>query len=108
MLIGISKRILQLFPLDRHAERSLALMKVDPGDPVETPIWDRFRDIVATSAGEESEQPFEQMERQPFYDRVKRAYAVVATGESALYANLILRKGVARLIPDVIRTPTNL
>ena len=34
------------------------------------------------------------IERFAFYDRAKTAYAVVATGEKALYANIILKKGV--------------
>ena len=34
------------------------------------------------------------MERFSFYERAKKAYAVVATGESALYANILLKKRV--------------
>lgn len=84
--------ILSLLPVDTNAKHAFAVMKVDPGDPAETPIWERFRAIASEKAG--SDKPFEQMERQAFYDRVKNAYAVVATSESALYANLIIRKGV--------------
>ena len=36
----------------------------------------------------------EQIERFAFYERAKKAYAVVMTGENALYANVILKKGV--------------
>ncbi|WP_123041557.1 RbsD/FucU family protein [Cohnella candidum] len=84
--------ILTLFPADTSSDRAFAVMQVDPGDPVDTPIWERFCEIAAARTG--SEKPFEQMERHEFYARVKNAYAVVATGESALYANLIIRKGV--------------
>lgn len=38
--------ILPLFPLDSYVERPVSLMAVMPGDNVETPIWDRYRDIV--------------------------------------------------------------
>ncbi len=83
--------ILQLFPLDTYA-KSVYLMEVVPGDPVETPIWDEYKKIVAKY--DEKATDFENIERFAFYERAKKAYAVVATGESALYANIILKKGV--------------
>ena len=43
---------------------------------------------------EEGEKNIELVERFAFYDRAKKAYAVVATGETAIYANIILKKGV--------------
>ncbi|MFS0723193.1 L-fucose mutarotase [Paenibacillus sp. 1P07SE] len=84
--------ILTLFPLDPYAERAVALMEVVSGDPVETPIWETYRQIVARHEPEHSD--FEHVERFAFYERAKRAYAIVATGEGALYANIILKKGV--------------
>jgi len=84
--------ILRLFPLDQYVAKPAALMQVTPGDPVETPIWATYGDIVARHAGLDA--PFEEMERFAFYERAKKAYAIVATGEAALYANLILKKGV--------------
>lgn len=84
--------ILQLFPLDQYVEKPAALMQVVPGDTVETPIWEQYRSIIEQRTG--SSEPFEQVERFGFYERAKQAYAVIATGESALYANLILKKGV--------------
>ena len=69
-------------------------MQVVPGDPVGTPpVWEKYRAIV------EKYEPgtrFEQIERFAFYERAKKAYAVVATGEGALYANIILKKGVVK------------
>ena len=59
---------------------------------METPIWDEYAKIIKTSTDEE----IEQIERFAFYDRAKDAYAVVMTGESALYANVILKKGVVK------------
>lgn len=86
--------ILQLLPLDPYVERPAALMQVVPGDTVETPIWGTYGDIIRARTG--LAQPFEEVERFAFYERAKRAYAVVATGEGALYANLILKKGVVQ------------
>ncbi len=81
--------MLKLFPLDTYAKPVYIMEKV-PGDTVETPIWDEYRKIVKPYTDEE----LEQVERFEFYERAKKAYAVVMTGESALYANIILKKGV--------------
>jgi L-fucose mutarotase len=86
--------ILKLFPLDSYVERPAALMQVVPGDTVETPIWETYRSIIRKHTG--IEEPFEEVERFAFYERANRAYAIVATGESALYANVILKKGVVK------------
>lgn len=85
--------ILSLMPLDSYVERPVALMEITPGDPYVPEIWETYRQVLARH-----EQPdhckIENMERSAFYERAKKAYAVVATGETALYANLILKKGV--------------
>lgn len=85
--------ILPLFPLDTYVEHPASLMAVMVGDPVKTPIWDRYREIIALHAAKNA-SPFEQVERFAFYERTRKAYAVVSTGEGALYGNIILRKGV--------------
>jgi L-fucose mutarotase len=51
-----------------------------------------YKDIVRKHEPENNK--FENIERFAFYERAKKAYAVVATGEKALYANIILKKGV--------------
>jgi len=84
--------ILQLMPLDSYVEKPAALMQVVPGDAVETPIWETYRAIIERRTG--IREPFEEVERFAFYDRARRAYAIVATGEGALYANVIVKKGV--------------
>jgi len=84
--------ILQLFPLDTFVERPVALMAVVPGHNYQPTIWDEYRRIIQASG--ELFTDFEYVERFAFYERSKKAFAVLATGESALYANLILKKGV--------------
>ncbi|MEJ8305058.1 L-fucose mutarotase [Saccharibacillus sacchari] len=83
--------ILELLPLDPYAEHQAALMSVVPGDPVVPTVWDTYRGIVA-SHDASATLAFE--ERFAFYGRAKSAYAVVMTGEEALYGNIILKKGV--------------
>ena len=81
--------VLKLLPLDTY-EKPLYLMEKVPGDNVETPIWDEYRDI----AKKYTDAEFGSIERFAFYERAKSAYAVISTGEEALYANILLKKGV--------------
>ena len=90
---SLLEAILQFLPLDTFVDRPAAVMQpVDPGMP-EPPIWEEFRHRLAAGTG--SQVVLETVERFAFYDRARAAYAIVATGETALYANLILKKGVA-------------
>ncbi len=84
--------VLKFFPLDIYVENAAGLMEVVPGDSTKPTIWDTYRKIL-TKSGEKFSD-FEFIERFEFYERAKKAYAVVATSESALYANIILTKGV--------------
>lgn len=85
--------ILQLFPLDTYVEHPVNLMEVMPGDNVETPIWDTYKEIVS-KYDSRGAAAFGNIERFAFYDEAKTVYAIIATGESALYANIMLQKGV--------------
>lgn len=85
--------ILQVFPLDTYVEKPVNLMEVMPGDTVETPIWDVYKEIIAKYDNRGAEA-VGNIERFKFYDEAKEAYAIIATGESALYANVMLQKGV--------------
>ena len=89
----ILEAILELFPLDTYVEHPVNLMQVMPGDTVETPIWDVYQEIVSRF-DDRKEKAIGQIERFAFYEEAKKAYAIIATGESALYANILLQKGV--------------
>lgn len=84
--------ILQLFPLDTYTEKPVGLMEVVKGDNVETPIWDAYEDIL--NKHEPAHHDIEYIERFDFYERAKGAYLIISTGEKALYANILLKKGV--------------
>lgn len=85
--------ILQVFPLDTYVEKPVSLMEVMSGDPVETPIWNVYKDIIK-KYDQRGDNTIGEIERFKFYDEAKTAYAIIATGESALYANIMLQKGV--------------
>lgn len=85
--------ILEVFPLDTYEEHPVNLMEVMPGDNVETPIWKTYEEIVAKH-DQRGASAIGNIERFKFYDEAKKVYAIIATGESALYANIMLQKGV--------------
>ena len=84
--------ILQVIPLDTYVDKPMNLMEVMPGDPVKTPIWDTYKEIVAKH-DERGAACVGNIERFQFYEEAKKAYAIIATGESAVYANVMLQKG---------------
>ncbi len=83
--------VLTLLPLDTYVESPFMLMQVTPGDSVVPVIWDEYRKIADNH---QENVKFSEIERFAFYERARNAYAVIATGEKALYANVILKKGV--------------
>ena len=84
--------ILDLFPLDTFVEAPVTLMAAVPGTVEgEPPIWAEFRRIVEEK---EPGKQFRFVERFDFYEQAKNAYATVQTGEQALYACIILKKGI--------------
>ncbi|ANE48526.1 fucose isomerase [Paenibacillus swuensis] len=89
-LPDLLKAVLSLMPLDTYTDSPIALMSVVPGDLAETTIWHKYRCII----DQETTSPIDYLERYAFYERAKKAYAIVATGERALYANIILKKGI--------------
>ena len=84
--------ITMLFPLDTFVDAPVALMEVVPGDTTVPKIWNTYEQIIANRAGMDTKIEF--VERFAFYERAKQAYCIIATGEAALYANVILKKGV--------------
>lgn len=90
----ILEAILQVFPLDTYVDRPVSLMEKVPGDTVETPIWEEFVNVLSNNnSGRDS---IEFVERFKFYDKAKEAYLIIATSEAALYANILLQKGVVK------------
>ena len=89
----ILKSVLELFPLDSYVDEQVLLMEVVPGDDYKPLIWDQYKSILIAS-GESFSIGY--LDRFAFYDRAKKSYAIIATGEEALYANIILKKGVVK------------
>lgn len=85
--------VLRLIPLDRYTEKPVALMQVVKGDSCPEPqIWKTYEEIL--NKYEPDHHAIEMTERFAFYERAKNAYLIIATGETAIYANVLLKKGV--------------
>jgi len=84
--------ILTLFPLDTYVTHPVTLMEVVPGDPAPT-IWHIYNNIIDKHS---PQAEIAHIDRFAFYERARNAYAVIATTEAALYANIILCKGVVK------------
>lgn len=87
--------VLQVFPLDTYTDKPVNLMELMPQDvgKVNAAIWDTYKEIVsrydlrgADAVGN--------IERFAFYEEAKKVYCIIATGETAIYANVMLQKGV--------------
>ena len=88
----VLKAILALFPLDIYVESPVSLMQVAPGDPTVPKIQETIRSLV--KVWDQRPAAVGLVERFAFYEKAKNAYAIVSTGETALYACVILKKGV--------------
>lgn len=84
--------ILELFPLDtKYSDEQVFYMEVVPGDQYKPTIWEDYKKIINKH---DDKAKVGYIERFAFYERAKKAYAVIHTSETALYANIILKKGV--------------
>ncbi|CAL8390451.1 unnamed protein product [Arctogadus glacialis] len=87
--------ILKLFPLDTSDSSPaavMALVEADVRSGLEVPVWGRYSHLVNQVLQEP--KSLEQVEISAFYQRAKKAFAVIATGETSHYGNLILKKGI--------------
>ncbi|MGL4463796.1 MAG: RbsD/FucU family protein [Planctomycetia bacterium] len=90
-VVPLLTAVLTLFPLDRFTPHPAAVMRrVDAPDD-DAPIWAEYVRVLQEAEGRSI--ALERVERFAFYERAKRAFAVVATGDVAMYANLLLAKG---------------
>lgn len=89
--------ILPLFPLDEYVETPLFMMEPVPGDTFDPGLEARYRRMAARFVP--AEPPIGKIERFAFYERARGAFAVVMTGDTAKYSNLILKKGVTPVSP---------
>jgi L-fucose mutarotase len=93
---ALLEAILTMMPLDRYTDEPAMVMDVDVRDKgLKIPIHDEYRAIVAKYDAR-GEKVVAQYERFAFYKKADGCSVIVQTGEEALYANIILQKGVIK------------
>jgi len=93
-IVEILDAILRFFPLDTYVENPTVFMAVTPGDPYVPAIWDAYREVGTKHEPKGLREI--SISRFDFYERGKACHACIATSEGALYANVILKKGVVK------------
>lgn len=91
--VELLEQIIKLIPLDTYAEWNVAYMQHCEGDEYPA-ITDKYTDILVEEEG--NAVKVKRFERFSFYEQAKKSRFVLATGEGALYANIILKKGVVK------------
>ena len=81
--------VLKLIELDQYVEKPVMLMAPVPGDSLDAGFMSELKDILGKDYSR-----IDQIERFAFYERTQKAFAVVVTGESRVYGNIIVKKGV--------------
>ncbi len=90
--------ILPLFALDEYVDSPVMMMAAVPGDELDPSVEADYR--AAIDRYWPATPPIERIERFAFYERTREAFAVVMTGETAKYGNVILKKGVTPIEPE--------
>ena len=83
------KGIAPLFEFDAYVDAPLIMMQVVPGDTLDPQVEENYLTAIKNAIG---------IERFAFYERAKQAYAVVISGETAKYGNIIIKKGVTPVL----------
>lgn len=88
----VLEAVLQLLPLDNYADNFVLMEKMECDKDMDIPVWKEYDRIAA--AGDPHYSGMTHIDRFEFYERTKKAYAVIATSETAQYANILLKKGL--------------
>jgi L-fucose mutarotase len=84
--------ILPLFELDSYVEAPVVMMAAVPGDQLDPSVEASYRQAIDRHAP--ATPPIDRIERFAFYERARKAFVIVMTGETAKYGNVLLKKGV--------------
>lgn len=87
--------VMSLIPLDTYSDPNFILMRLMECDEgkINPVIWEEYKTVAHNH---DDNLKIGNIDRFEFYERAQKAYAVIATGEEAVYANIILKKGVIK------------
>ncbi len=88
----VLEAVLKLLPLDTYADNFVLMQKMECDKNMEIPVWKDYERIAAV--GDKGFSKLTYIDRFEFYERAKKAYAIIATSETAQYANILLKKGL--------------
>ncbi|MFA6404068.1 MAG: L-fucose mutarotase [Salinivirgaceae bacterium] len=88
--------ILPLFELDAYVPKPLTMMSAVEGDTLDPSVEEAYMKAIRKSNPKVA--PIDRIDRYAFYEKAKGAFAVVMTGETAKYGNILLKKGVTPII----------
>ncbi len=88
----VLEAVLKLLPLDSYTDNFVLMEKMDCDKDMDIPVWKDYERIAA--AGDKGFSKMTHIDRFEFYERAKKAYAIIATSETAQYANILLKKGL--------------
>ena len=93
--VKMLEAVLSLIPLDTYSDPNMVLMELMDCDKgkINPTIWEEYQKVAET---EDSNVKTGHIDRFEFYERAKKAYAVIATGEEAVYANILIKKFVIK------------
>jgi L-fucose mutarotase len=89
-----ARAILSVLPLDDFVPKAAWCMEVVGDATADLPVMAEFREAVKTFEGDKF--ALAKLERFEFYAQASKAFVIVATSETRLYGNLLLKKGVVR------------
>ena len=88
--------ILQVIPTDTYVEKPVILMeKMECDKDFVVPVWDTYKENVA-KYDDRGADAVGNIDRFDFYDEAKDCYCIIQSGETAIYANVIVQKGVIK------------
>ena len=85
------KAILKLIELDQYVDKPVMLMQPVPGDNIDPELLAEIK----TALGNDADR-IDYIERFAFYERARKSFAVVVSGETRIYGNIIIKKGVTQ------------
>ena len=91
-IVDLLDAILPLFALDSYVDHPVSMMAAVAGDELDPEVEASYRAVIDRHWPDTA--PIQQVERFAFYEQARSAFAVVMTGETAKYGNIILKKGV--------------
>lgn len=88
--------VLRVIPCDSYVDHPVKLMQTMKCDrDLEIPIWNEYKSIVARHDAR-GEKAIGFLDRFDFYDEAKKSYCIIQSGEEAIYANVMVQKGVIK------------